>query len=250
MVAAAVEAIATLGDPTPALVERLTALLSAPESSIQTASVAALIQFGDEAKEALPTLLELEAENQAPAVRPLLLRALAAIDVENDAVFQRMQNAIKVGASETRVAAIEALRDTDIDSEKKLPLFLVGLLSTDRATRQSACEAIGSLGERAKSVAMQVIPLLDDSEDRGVALDTLRALRSRDENVYLATLNNEDAGVRLYGAEVFEFISRRRDVGSDAIEKLRDLSRNDDYFPVRRTAGRAIQNMLKRDDDR
>lgn len=139
-----------------------------------------------------------------------------------------------------RLSAFEALTRISRQSRTVVPALTAGIQDASLAVRMFTTEEIGRFGREAQGPAEPLLfGVLNDSEVRKTALDTLRQIRTEALPLLKVALEHEDASVRLFACETLGFLGPRAEPAIPALERcLRD-----DYSFVRRQAQAALDKI-------
>ena len=223
------------GEPSRQLIEKA---LSDPAPEVRRAAIVALAGFGSAAGSAVPRLVELGQSAGGQELRPILV-TLRAIGPAASAALPLVRKSLEAPEADVRGAAIAALVAIEPDGENLTGLLAKMLADKDPAVRHPAIEGLGRRGEDARSVAPQLFALLDDGDDRSLALEALRQIRSRDVDLYVAALKNGEPRVRLFACEALGRLGKDAEKAIPELEK----AKKDRYDFVRKRADDAIRRI-------
>jgi len=267
---AAATAAGALGAPARPLVGKVAGLLGDTDASVRAAAVRALGSIGgrgewtdqlvarlDDPKLQLAVveaLAKLKLEGVAPklialypkADRPVRVAILEALGSAGEAGKATVETALQDEDRDVRAAAVRATAEGNPNLDTFVPVLTASLGDSSATLRQAAAEAAAKLGEKqADKFVPLVEPLVklaaNDSE-RSLALDTLRALRVRNQDAILLAMDSPVIEVRIWGIE------RVARLGAEAqpIRPKVEALANDENEYVRRASRRALQQMGRR----
>lgn len=179
-------------------------------------------------------------QSDRPVVSAAALEALGDLGPQSVPVVPTLLEKTLAPNREVRLAAYQALTRVTRQSRTVVPALTAGIQDEDQEIRIYATEQIGKFGREAQGPAEPLLfAVLDDSEVRKSALDTLRQIRTEALPLLITALDHEDASVRLFACETLGFLGPRAEKAIPALEKrLRD-----DYSFVRQQAEAAIKKI-------
>jgi HEAT repeat protein len=229
-------ALQVVGPGTPEAVPVLVEALKNP--SLQAGIFDALTKIGPAAEPAVPQLLEL----LPTALKENRLKIFSVLAITRSAAgLPSLSKALQDEDTDIRTAAIAAYAKAERDQNAIVVAALPMLHDADRKVRRAAATAIGQTAERGRDAAGELVALLDNTEDRSFALETLRRVQLRDVPQLVTLLDHRDESVRAFACER---LGRLGADGRDAIPALRQVAAAQSQPElVQREARRALRQL-------
>jgi HEAT repeat protein len=130
-------------------------------------------QIGPPALAAMPALLKMAEQDRDPVFRVEAAKAVASIDLKNEAALPMLVEALRDKAGKVRKRAAECIGDLGPRARSAVAGLLKALKDPDPAVSWAAADALGQIGPHAQTAVPGLIEALDAANTRGAAVDAL-----------------------------------------------------------------------------
>lgn len=225
------------------IVAQLTDNIQNDSAEEQIAKVAAFGKLGLKAKTSIGSILSIS-NNQNSKLEKITILSLAKIGPKDPRVVSHIEKYLSSDNAEFKFAAFEVLNDISLDPNKKIEYVGKGLRDDNQQVREISANYILKLGTAGRIFAARLFEMLNqENDDHTFVIETLKAIRSPNIDLYVGALKNKESSVRLFATETLGKMGKRAE---SALPALRQVSENDTYSPVRRAASSAIRNIIRK----
>lgn len=235
----AVRALGSVGSAAGNAAPKLIAMLDSADGNLRVDIVRALGSLGsDAAEDAAPRLIQL-ADTRDPELKPVVFASLGKLGLRAQAALPAIRKSLNDAHIPSRNAALLAVCSLESDEDRLQTAVIAGLKDKSAQVRQTAAEAAGRHRLKSKDATLALFEMLDESEDRSIALAALRDMRVRDLDLLREALRNDSPGVRVFALTALSAMERDAE---PALPEIRGLLK-DRYDFVRRRARDAIKRI-------
>jgi HEAT repeat protein len=216
------------GDPS-SIPELITRLTSKEEEQRIDATIA-LQTLGQEAKPAIPTLINVMKTDPSPHLRSLAMGVLLTIASDRSNLTKHLIDSLNDPNCRVRIAAAEALFQCDPDNPLSLQTLALALCEGDTSCRDLAICTLGNLGTRANGSVPILCKTLSDANERlrrhsAYALGQIGADAQDAVPALVDALSDRNTEVRLYVAQALGKMGRS---AQRAVPRLVQVAKEDE----------------------